>query len=41
MATYTIDDPNKMPPKGFKKILKRWEIYFTIDTNQNYQERKC
>lgn len=23
MATYKIDDPNKMPPKGFKKILKR------------------
>jgi adenylate kinase len=26
MATYKIDDPNKMPPKGFKKILKRYEI---------------
>ncbi|CAD8139433.1 unnamed protein product [Paramecium pentaurelia] len=25
MATYTIDDPNKMPPKGFKKILKRYK----------------
>ncbi|CAD8042976.1 unnamed protein product [Paramecium primaurelia] len=25
MATYKIDDPNKMPPKGFKKILKRYK----------------
>lgn len=40
MATYT-DDNRTDVPKGFKKILKRYNIKVTVDINLNSLEKRC